>query len=125
MLGLNDADQQLTGLDIELITAIASGAGTELHFEKIPWKRQLEYLKNGEVHLAMGASKTRGREEYAYYSAPYRTETIELYVRKGESSLFNFTSLEDIIGKPFQLGISRGYYYGKKFAKLTDEKPTV
>ena len=115
-----DSDQNLTGLDIELILAIAANAGYTISFEEIPWQRQLEYLKNGEVHLATGASKTREREAYVFFSDPYRTESIQLYVRNGESAHYPFERLEDIIDTKFQLGVSRGYFYGENYEKLME-----
>lgn len=113
-----DKEGKLTGLDIDLITAIAENAGYSLSFAEIPWKRQLEYIKTGDINIVIGASKTIEREVHAYFSYPYRTESVNLYVRKDEANKFQINSLGDIVNFQFVLGVSRGYFYGDTYEEL-------
>jgi len=113
-----DDKKQLTGLDIELVTAIVKKIGCNITHKNVQWKRHLKELEQGRIDLASGASKTPEREVYAFFSDAYRNEYISLYVRKGESNKYDVKSLKDILKTPFILGVTRGYYYGEEFANL-------
>jgi len=113
-----DNSKQLTGLDIELVSAILKHMRFSIRFTKMPWKRHLKMLEQGKVDIAAGASKTPERENYAFFSKPYRKESAVLYVRRGEASKYKFKKLEEIIGNPFRLGATRGYYYGERYTEL-------
>ncbi len=109
---------QLTGLDIELIQAVVINMGCKLKFEKMPWKRLLKQAKDGKVDLVSGATITEERKKWAYFSNPYRTETMGVFVRKNNSSKYPFKSIADITQSKFNLGINSGVYYGSLFKKL-------
>jgi len=113
-----DSSGQLTGLDVELMSAIMKNAGLTLNFKEMPWNRSLMELEKGNLDIAPGASKTAEREAYALFSMPYRKETAVLYVKKGTSGKYKFDNLSDIIGSDFQLGVVRGYYYGEAYDQL-------
>lgn len=116
----------LVGLDVEMVTAIIENMGCKLSYKELPWKRHLNLLKKGSIDLASGASKTAEREEFAYFSAPYRVESAALFVKKGKSEAYKLTKLEDISAIGFKLGVTRGYYYGENYEKLSsDEKFTA
>lgn len=107
-----------TGLDTDLVTAIAKESNCRLIFYKIEWKAHLNRLKTGSLDMATSASRTPERLKYAYFSKPYRSETVNLYVRKGESHLYPFKKPSDMIGKDFDLGIVYSYFYGPEFEVL-------
>lgn len=113
-----DDDGPFTGLDIELVSAIARDSGLVFSYRELPWKRILFNTEIGDNDIVAGASKTSQRKRYAYFSVPYRNEYIALYVRKGESAEYPFSSLEDMLGEPFLLGIMDGVYYGEAFERL-------
>ena len=96
-------DDELTGLDIELIRLIAERAECSLDFIQVPWKRLLEELKHDRlVDVVTGASRTPEREQYALYSVDYRQEVMKLHVRH-----------EDLP--------RRDYYYGPEFDKAMED----
>jgi len=114
-----DSSGKLTGLDIELIEVIMKNAGCELKILlNVPWKRHLINVEQGLIDLAPDASKTEEREKYAYFSDPYRSEIVALYVKKGDSNKYSINSLSDLVGKKFNIGILRGSYYGEEFNSL-------
>ena len=115
-----DNNGNVTGLDIDLVSAILKNMNyfVSFTFEKMPWKRHLNEVEKGTVDIALGACKIAEREEYAYFSKPYRPESVVLYIRKEDINKYSFTNLSDIIGTSFNLGVTRGYYYGEDFDKL-------
>ena len=112
------SDGELTGLDIDLVKAVFENHGRSLKFVQLPWKRHLGNVESGRIDLAASASKTPEREEYAYFSDPYRSESAALFIRKADQGKFQFSSLRDIIGTEFSLAVVRGYYYGEEFSEL-------
>lgn len=112
---------ELVGLDIDAFNAIMKRANLSFSIAEIPWKTHLHFIKTGKVDLAMGASKTAERAEYAYFSEPYRQETVKLFVKKGSSSSINMQTLKDLIDSDYILGVESGYYYGEDYAELIQQ----
>lgn len=113
-----DADGHLKGLDIELIRAMANQAGCELTLVEQPWKRHLRNLKKGRVDIAAGADYSLERAEYAYFSRPYRTESVDLFMRRGEADDYELKGLRDIRDQDLVVGVTRGYDYGEQFEAI-------
>ncbi|WP_448565227.1 substrate-binding periplasmic protein [Thalassotalea ganghwensis] len=111
-------NQELVGLDLDIFNAIVKHANLTVNYTELPWKRHLQYIKTGEMDVAMGASYTKEREEYAYFSLPYRVETVNLFVRKGNSENIKLEKLSDLLATDYMIGVEGGYYYGKAYQEL-------
>ena len=116
-------DGTITGLDIDLLRAVAKEASCTIQFENIPWKRALLLLKEGDLHIASGASKTHEREQYAFFSDAYREEIMHLYVQKRYRKKWRFTDLEGLSKSTARVGTVRGYSYGSEFEALRNVEP--
>jgi polar amino acid transport system substrate-binding protein len=110
--------RQLVGLDIDSFNAIMVEAKLNFTTAEIPWKTHLHFIRTGKMDLAMGASWSKNREEFAYFSAPYRTETVKLFVKKGNAKNIHLRHLSDLQGSKYILGVESGYYYGEDYEKL-------
>ena len=111
--------QELVGLDIDVFKAIINQAGYQANYVELPWQRHLRYIKSGKVDIAFGASYTKERASYAYFTQAYRQETVRLFTRK--KATVNLDKLSDIIHSQYIIGIEKGYYYGDKFEQLMQE----
>jgi polar amino acid transport system substrate-binding protein len=80
----------------------------------------LQSLKTGDVDMLLGASKTKAREEYALFSAPYRTEQFSLYIRNGDNKRQAYNSIDKFITSNSRIGIVEDYYYGPQIAMLLE-----
>jgi len=107
---------RLVGLDIEMVQTIFKGMGCRLEYKEIPWKQLLPAVKRGQIALASGASKSAERMAYAYFSDAYRTESVVLFIRKGEQK--SLKHISDIIDSDLLIGILNGNYYGQEFENL-------
>lgn len=103
---------QLTGLDIELIQAVAKRMDCTLRFVEMPFKRHMLELENGRIDLATSVQFTAERERYALYSKPYRESQMRLAMLSGEVANYPLTQLEQLRDRSLRLGITRGYFYG-------------
>jgi len=116
-------DNKASGLDIELMQAVASEMGCQLQMKQGTWVELMTQLKAGEVDLLLGASVTPAREEFAYFSKPYRKEQFVLFVRSAASASLPQTTLEEFLAAGKKVGIVSEYYYGADFASLVaDDK---
>ena len=110
--------QQLVGLDFDIFNAIIKEAGFAVNYTELPWKRHLQYIKSGEMDVAMGASFTQERADYSYYTIPYRLELVKLYVKKGQAKNINLPTLSDLSSSHYMLGVEGGYFYGNEYQEL-------
>lgn len=114
----HNKDRQLVGLDVDSFNAIMAEAKLSFTIAEIPWKTHLHFIHVGKMDMAMGASWSKEREEYAYFSHPYRKETVRLFVRKGHAKNIQLKTLSDLMGGSYIIGVESGYYYGKDYQEL-------
>ena len=107
----------VSGLDVELVQAVTAGMGCSLDVVQGSWVELLTLLKDGDVDFVLGASKTEEREQFAYFSEPYRQERFQLYVRKEQAALPS-DSLKAFVEAGHKVGIVNEYYYGDEMAAL-------
>ncbi len=111
-----DAEQP-AGLDIELISAVLAEMHCPVDFEQVPWKRQLLNIKTGELDLITGASYVPEREEYGYFSKPYRQESVRLFTQSDHVSQMEGLDLTEYSDRGLQIGAVLGYFYGEDFER--------
>lgn len=109
------------GLDIELVQAIAQQMGCEIAAQQGTWTELIDALKVGKVDLLLGASVTPARQEYAFFSDPYRQEQFVLFVRSADVAGYPQNTLADFVGSGKKVGIISEYYYGAEFADLYNQ----
>lgn len=105
----------VTGLDVQLIRAIARQAGRQLQIEEIPWDRHQQQLRTGERDLAFGATWTAEREKFVRFTAPYRREENALYIRVRDSHRYTFKDpvafLAQVRAENLRLGVVKATAY--------------
>lgn len=105
----------LTGFDIRMMEAVLHHAGYQPKFSEIPWKEFLVDIQNGTRQIGPFATKTPAREEWAYFSEPYRWEENVLFVRHGSSFTFKNKDVGDMLAQikasKFRLGVMDGFVY--------------
>ena len=125
-LGLSDwmPYQQLkpggkaTGKQIALVQQIASLAGCELSYKSISFPEGLKAIKNGGIDLQLNATPSSERENYAYFSQPYRTEFLLLYSTEKYLQKCQKMSLEELLSDGFKLAVQNGLVYGPELSKI-------
>jgi len=117
--------RQLTGLDVQLVRAIFDRMGYEVLYDEVTWKQHQIDLKEGKRDIAAGAFRNAERASYAYYSAPYRTETDVLYVRQEDAARFRFKDPDELMRLFTQhsarLGVVDGFYYGPTVMRYIED----
>ena len=105
----------LTGFDVEIERAAARVMGVELLLPEISWDSHLAALAAGTGDIAAGATYNSERDQYAYFSKPYRRETDVLIVLRGASSKYSFGTVDQMLDffrkERFRLGVVSGFAY--------------
>lgn len=115
-----DPGGEVAGLDVEIAMAAAEHAGCDLMFVEGPWMSLLEQLRNGQVSLLAGATRTPGREEFAAFTAPYRSESFVVYTRVDSTALREADELADLLQADVSIGTVAEYYYGPEISAVLD-----
>ena len=109
---------QVVGIDIRYFKEVMRRLNMAYTLDEIPWNRHLELLKEGELDIAFAASRNQEREGYAYFSIPYRIESIRLFMLQGETNSLVINNLNEVSNTNMMVGIEKGYFYGHEFERL-------
>jgi len=116
-----DVGNQVKGLDIEILSMVAERMPCKIEYKQGSWVDLLSQMRNGEIDVLLGASKTSKREQFALFSAPYRTEKFTLYVREDDKASRRLSSFGEFIAKKKKLGVVGDYFYGDELSDLRDK----
>lgn len=116
-----DVNNEVGGLDIELISSVTESMGCKAEFVQGTWVSLLEDLAKGEVDMLLGASKTKDREDFAFFSQPYRSEEFVLYIRTDEPKFREFETIEDFVSNGSKIGVVSEYFYGDQVSNMLDD----
>ncbi len=111
-------EQQASGLDIEIVQAVAGRMNCTLVLQHGTWQDLLGQFRQGQLDVLLGASKTPAREEFALFSEPYRAEQFQLFVRKDDADKYNFDSVAQMVAAKHKVGLISDYYYGEQITAL-------
>lgn len=115
-------EQQASGLDIEIIQAVAGRMNCTLVMQHGTWQDLLGQFRQGQLDLLLGASKTISREAFALFSEPYRAEQFQLFVRKEDAAKYNFDSVAEMVAAKHKVGLISDYYYGQQISALYSDE---
>lgn len=100
------ADGRHTGLETELLAAVAKEAGCRIvYVREVPRNRRLPMLLAGELDLLIAATPRPG--DAAWYTRPYRDEVLGVFMRADEARM-DVHSLEALLRAGLRLVTHRG-----------------
>ncbi|TAA72590.1 transporter substrate-binding domain-containing protein [Planococcus salinarum] len=112
-----EVDGEYTGIDIDLINAIAEDQGFEIEFNPMDFGGIIPALQAGQLDIAIaGMSITDERKEVVDFSDPYFDAGLSLVVSSDNEEI---TSLEDLEGKT--IAVKSGTT-GAQFARDNQEE---
>lgn len=119
-----DVGNRVAGLDIELVAAVIENMGCTLTYQQGTWVELLMALKQGNVDILLGASKTVAREQFALFSDAYRVEQFSLYIRKDDEVRAAHKTIAEFVKSGGRIGIVEDYFYGPDVSMLLDDSKT-
>jgi polar amino acid transport system substrate-binding protein len=100
------ADGRHTGLETELLAAVAKEAGCRVSYvREVPRNRRLPMLVAGELDLLIAATPRAG--DAAWYTRPYRDEVLGVFMRADEARM-DVHSLDELLKAGLRLITHRG-----------------
>ncbi|WP_196137918.1 ABC transporter substrate-binding protein [Aliikangiella sp. G2MR2-5] len=111
------------GIQIDLVRKVASEAGCTLKFKKQTFSENISAVKDGTVDFIMDTSITKEREEFGYFSDPYRLEVLVLYLKPEFNQQCNSMTLPELIKKTgARVGLNQGNIYGKSVTEAQSDE---
>jgi len=107
---------RISGIDIELVTALLAEVDLKPRYEICPWSRCLEMIKDGQADIITGILKRPEREkDMIFIEPPYKTKSSKaFYIREDMADITTFDGLHSLT-----IGIKRDVKYFKQFDEDT------
>lgn len=115
-----DAQGRFTGIDADMVRAIFDEAGcTLVELGSMPASRNLTLFFRGDIDMMTGASITAERGKRAWFSLPYRDETVGLFfLADGSNKFAGLRSFDDVLAQErLSVLAPRVGYYGPLYEK--------
>ena len=116
----------LTGLDIEIMRALCRRAGFRVVFEEIPWTENLSGVRDGSLDFGLAVTPEESRRQWAWFTVPYRKESIVAFKRKGLAlnwrSSRPLDNLRHFLEKGGKISVPRGFFFGPAVEALITAK---
>lgn len=107
--------QKITGMDIDILNAIAEKLNLTIEYKKTNWHAYWKPLKDGNRDVLGGMTYTKNRENFAYFSIPYRFEENSLYINSNTQKQLQFNSIGECLTQirlnHFRIGVINNFIY--------------
>ncbi|MGX9417831.1 transporter substrate-binding domain-containing protein [Vibrio sp. RC27] len=90
-----NTENEISGMDIDVVTAAFRESGQTVAFEVLPWKRVMKLMKVGEVAGTLSCSKREGREQYMLFS-DFISTTRQAAISRKDTNVNRIKSLIDL-----------------------------
>ncbi|MGE0087192.1 MAG: substrate-binding periplasmic protein [Desulfococcaceae bacterium] len=108
-------NNELKGMDVDVIAEFCRQNAVEPKFEVFPWKRSLKNIEEGSADAIFTLFKTEEREKILYFpSVPINKVKTAVWVKKERG--IKISSLDDLKDK--SIGVLTDYKYGKEFDSM-------
>jgi len=111
-------DDEIGGLDSELVPAVLDEMGCDYKLVQQPFKRLLSSVETGKIDVLPNVWKTEERQKYGYYSDTYLTSNTKLIVKKGHDG--SYDGLKDFLEQGNEMATQIGYDYSEDITKIIE-----
>ena len=114
MIGADETGTALSGIDVDIVQALASQLNVPVETIKCTWARCLELMQSGEADLLSSTYKQPDREAYMrYFDDPYLDQLpIAFYYLTGQP--YTLATYSDLYTLP-SVGVLAGASYFQRF----------
>lgn len=103
-------NKRYQGIDFDFMSLVLDRLGCEFDINALPEKRAHKGLASGDSLIMSGATITEERKQYAYFSKPYRGETLSLFYLDDKGR--NINTADQVINQSEIIAINGAAYYG-------------
>jgi polar amino acid transport system substrate-binding protein len=101
------------GISNYIATMAFKKVGIKIKNEFYPWARSMELAKKDKYHGTLVWSPNSERKKHFIYSDPLLGKKYSFISLK--ETLFRWTSLKNLVGSKYKIGLNNSYHYGKDF----------
>ena len=114
-------EQKASGLDIEIVQAVAGRMNCTLVLQHGTWQELLGQFRQGQLDVLSHLSFSEQRKQQFAFIGPHHTEAI--YLVGDPAALPASSQLSDLIDKVDygRIAVLHGAYYGEEFAQLSQQ----
>jgi polar amino acid transport system substrate-binding protein len=94
----DDRSEGAEGFDVSILVDVLALAGMETHLHKQSWAAQLNDLIDGKLDLALGAFKPANGDDRFFYSLPYRSARLSLFIREEDKDRIGSQDINKLLG---------------------------
>ena len=116
---MRDANGLLGGSKVDTMREILSRMQCEAKFVELPWVRAEIQIREGELDILPGALMNENLAAIGRYSRPLHRSRNVLFASKDARTTYRLTTLTDIIGTSFRLGVPPKVGYGKAYREAS------
>lgn len=107
-------DGSVSGLTASVAAQAFKAAGIEVHWQRMPYNRQLESLREGGARCMVGLFKTPERERHARFSKPIYRDLPTIALMRGGLASASGLSLQRVLATPdLRVLVKENYSYGR------------
>lgn len=117
----SEETQQVSGLDIELLTSLLDEIGCQYEFTRMTWQRTLLELEKGRVDIGIFAFLTEERIMKYNYSKSYRDESVRIAMLSENHEKWPIKSLSDFDKYQLKFAHDTHVWAGETFQKFIDK----
>lgn len=115
---------QYKGVDYHVYLYLKERLGVKTGLSWGPFKRLLNYLKEGKIDGILTIYHNKRRESFVIYSkTPLRSSAHYIFIKRENRDQFNGYNVKALNGK--SVGINRGYYVNEEFLDAAKEKKFI
>jgi len=108
-----DDNNQPTGICIDVVNQVAEAMNVTVQYDSYPWKRMLEYGREGKVDAVLPLFKTLDREQFLIFpETELITEDNRFFTAKSNPLIYSGV-LADVTGR--KIGVMDNFSYGEEF----------
>ena len=116
-------NDQYQGFDYEFFVAVLNRLGCKVKVDSLPEKRAHSRLVKGGGNLVMsGATITKERKTYAYFSKTYRDEVISLFYLNKKALPDTLNTLKGVVANSQVIATNAAAFYGKDIEALRNSQ---
>jgi polar amino acid transport system substrate-binding protein len=107
------ADQNWTGITVDLASILVKTAGCDLQIIELPWARSIKLLESGDIQLISHFTYTLDRAKYTQFLGPHHIEKIAFIANSHVSKEVNSPEFLPLFNG--KIGLTRGDKFCEKF----------
>ena len=108
-----DENNQPTGICIDIINQVAKSMNISVQYDSYPWKRMLNFGKEGKVDAVMPLFKTEEREDFLIFPEMGLIEETNRFFTHTSNNIKYSGKLSDVIN--LRIGVIDKFSYGQEF----------